>query len=41
MFKVTNKETRTKPCERGSGVFTVNVDDFSHLVLVLLLLTVA
>ena len=36
MFKVNNKDTRMK---RRSGVFIVNFEHISHLVLVFLLLT--
>ena len=36
MFKVNNKDTRRK---RRSGVFIVNFEHISHLVLVFLLLT--
>ena len=38
MFKVNNKDTRTTPWGR-SGVFLVNFEHISHLVLVVLLLT--
>ena len=37
MFKVNNKDTRTKHWRR-SGTFTVNFEHILHLVLVLLLL---
>ena len=37
MFKVNNKETESH--WRRSGVFIVNFEDNSHLVLVLLFLT--
>ena len=36
MFKFNNKDTRTTP---RSGVFIVNFEHISHLVLVFLLLT--
>ena len=38
MFKVSNKDTRTMQGRR-SGVFIVNSEHISHLVLVFLLLT--
>ena len=41
MFKVNNKDTRTTPKWRRSGVFIVNFQHISHLVLVLLLLTLS
>ena len=37
MFKVNNKDTRMTP--RRSGIFIVNFEHISHLVLVFLLLT--
>ena len=37
MFKVNNRNARTR-CEICSGVFTVNFEHISHLVLVFLLL---
>ena len=39
MFKVNNKDTRTRHW-RLSGVFNINFDFISHLILVFLLLTV-
>ena len=39
MFKVNNKDTRTTPKWRRSGVFIVNFQHISHLVLLFLLLT--
>ena len=39
MFKINNKDTKTPLAWRGSGVFTVNFEDISDLVLVFLLLT--
>ena len=40
MFKSHNKDTRTTPdARRRSGVFIVNFEHISHLVLVFLLLT--
>ena len=42
MFKVNNKDTRTTlsvVAKRRSGVFIVNFEHISHLVLVFLLLT--
>ena len=41
-FKVNNRDTRTR-CEiwRGSGVFIVNFEHISRLVLVFLLLTLS
>ena len=39
MLKVNNKDTRPTPMGRRSGVFIVNFEDISHLVLVFLLLT--
>ena len=39
MFKVNNKDTKMTPWRR-SGVFIVNYEHISHLVLVFLLLTV-
>ena len=38
MFKVNNKDTKTTQWRR-SGVFIVNFEHISHLVLVFLLLT--
>ena len=38
MFKVNNKDTRTTPWRR-SGIFIVNFEHISHLVLVFLLLS--
>ena len=40
MFKVNNKDTRTTPWRR-SGIFIVNFEHISHLVLVFLLLTLS
>ena len=39
MFKVNNEDTRAKRQWRRSGVFIVNFEHISHLVLVFLLLT--
>ena len=38
LFKVNDKNTRTTPWRR-SGIFIVNFEHISHLVLVFLLLT--
>ena len=38
MFKVNNKDTRTTPPERRSGVFIVNFEHISRRILVFLLL---
>ena len=39
MFNVNNKDTKTTPKRRRPGVFIVDFEYFSHLVLVFLLLT--
>ena len=41
MLKVNNKGTRPTPMGRCSGVFIVNFEDISHLVLVSLLVTLS
>ena len=40
VFKVNNKDTRTMPLA-SSGVFVVNFEHISHLVLVFLLLNLS
>ena len=41
MFNVNNKDTRTTLITRHSGVFIINFEHISHLVLVFLLLTLS